>query len=59
MNHIRLKEHYLGDMVVVETYDTDTGGIGGFVVKVRDLWHWLWTWRPCFVYRNDKCYRLR
>ena len=58
MNHITLKGYILGDDVGVEFYDAASDQVTVTVVKVADLWRWLWTKRPCVVYRGGREHRL-
>jgi hypothetical protein len=58
MNHITIKGCYIADLVDVEIYNETTGQVSGALVKVGDLWRWLWARRPAFVYRRGRAYLL-
>jgi hypothetical protein len=59
MQLVTVKAHHTEGFVRVETYDTDTDAVGGFVVNVSNLWSWLWERRPCRVHLRDRDYWLR
>jgi hypothetical protein len=59
MRYVKIKGHDADGLVAVETYDTDTNGVGGFAVKVPDLWRWLWECRPCQVRVRGRVYWLQ
>lgn len=52
MKLVTIKDHRTDGLVALETYDTDTEAVGGFVVNVSDLQRWLRQSRPCQVYHE-------
>jgi hypothetical protein len=58
MNCITIKRHPTAGLVAVETYHTDTDAVGGFTVRVLDLWSWLCERRPCRVQLRGRDYWL-
>ncbi len=58
MNYVTVKGYHKDNAVEVEIRNTDTNGVGGYVVPVCDLWRWLWQCRPCVVQRSNRQYVL-
>jgi hypothetical protein len=58
MNYVTVKGYNKDDAVEIEVRNTDTNGVGGYLVPVCDLWGWLQKCRPCVVQRSDRQYVL-
>lgn len=58
MNRVTIKAYHGDGLVEIETYNTDTDAVGGFILSVFELWRWLWEHRPCQVFLRGRDYWL-